>query len=316
MTNECAIGIDIGATKIAGALVTRQGEVIVEERVATDPGAGTDAVVARIAYVAGNLLAHAPGSVHGVGIGSPGYVERPAGIVRNAVNLGWVEVPVAHQVAARIAASHGVRLPVHIENDANVQALGEHLFGAAQAVDTFAHVAVGSGLGSGLLVNGQVIAGASYTAAELGHLVLDPAGRPCACGLHGCVETVVSGPGLVRSVRALAAAHAPAWATAPHLNAEEVVAQARRGDPLAIAALELTASWLGMTFAVLVAVINPSLIVVGGGLGLSAFDLLLPAAQRELAQRIPAQSLAPLQILPSRLHSSAVGASAMVWYEN
>jgi glucokinase len=314
MTTECAIGIDVGATKIAGALVTRQGEVVAEERAATDPGAGPDAVITRIAHLAGSLLAHVPGPVCGVGIGTPGHVDRPAGIVRNAVNLGWVEVPVARQVADCIATSHAVHLPVYIENDANVQALGEHLYGAAHAVDTFAHVAIGSGLGSGLLVNGQIIAGASYTAAELGHLVLDPTGRPCACGLHGCVETVVSGPGLVRSVRALSTAGAPAWAMAPYLSAEVVVAQARTGDPLATAVLELTASWLGMTFAVLVAVINPPLIVVGGGLGLSAFDLLVPAAQRELARRIPAQNLTPLQILPSRLHSSAVGASALVWY--
>lgn len=313
-TGEFAVGVDVGATKIAAALVSNTGEVVREGRAATDATDGPDTVVARIAQVAGDLLESAPGPVRGVGIGTPGYVDCPAGVVRNAVNLGWVEVPVARQVAEWIAAHHAVQLPVYIENDANVQALGEYVFGVARGVDTFAHVAVGSGLGSGLLVNGRVVAGASYTAAELGHLVLDPAGRPCACGLRGCVETVVSGPGLVRSVHASTGPDAPAWTRDPALRAETVVAQARAGDPTAVAALELAANWLGMTFAVLVAVVNPALIVVGGGLGHSAFDLLVPAAQRELARRVPAQSLGPLRIVPSAVHSSAVGASALVWH--
>lgn len=314
MTRELAIGIDVGATKIAAALVTAAGEIVAEARAATDPAAGPDAVVARIAEAACELLAQATAPVAGVGIGTPGYVDSPAGVVRNAVNLGWVEVPVAEQVAARIAAATGATLPVYIENDANVQALGEHVFGIAQAVDTFAHVAIGSGLGSGLLVNGQVIAGSSYTAAEMGHLVLDPMGRLCACGLHGCVETVVSGPGLVKSARELAGVNAPAWVQDPALVAETVVAQARRGDGVALAALDLTATWLGMTLASIVAVINPALIVVGGGLGHAAFDLLIPGALAELARRTPAQSRIALQVLPSQVHSSAVGASALVWH--
>ena len=312
MNTSLAIGIDVGATKIAAALVTAAGEVVAEDRVATDPRAGVAAVMARIAAVVDRLAGHTAQPVAGVGIGTPGYVDAAAGIVRNAVNLGWVEVPLAAEVRRQTAE----RFPIWVENDANVHALGEHIFGAARGLDNFADIAIGSGLGGGVMVHGKLVAGDSYTAAELGHLSLDPDGRPCACGLRGCVETVVSGPGLVKTVRELMRRDAPP--TRLHddaaLTAEGVVAAARAGDALALAALDATARWLGITFATLVSVINPAMLIVGGGLGLSAYDLLMPGAQTELHRRVLPQSYSRLQIVPSQVHHSAVGASALVWH--
>src|SRR5690606_37762564 len=130
------------------------------------------------------------------------------GVVRNAVNLGWREVALAAETAQAVARHTQTDVPVWIENDANVQALGEYIFGAAQGIDNFVHIAIGSGLGSGILMHGDLITGATYTAAEMGHLSLDPAGRLCACGLRGCIETVVSGPGLVKTVQELRERHA------------------------------------------------------------------------------------------------------------
>ncbi len=307
-----AIGIDVGATKIAAALVTPTGEVVAEERLATDPRAGVAAVVARMASVVEGLAGDAPGPVAGVGIGTPGYVDAAVGIVRNAVNLGWVELP----LAAAVREQTGGRYPVWVENDANVHALGEHIFGAARRLDNFVDIAIGSGLGGGVMVHGKLVTGDSYTAAELGHLSLDPDGRPCACGLRGCVETVVSGPGLVKTVRALLVGGGQPTRLVDEagLTAEGVVAAARAGDALALAALAETARWLGMTFATVVSVINPAAIIVGGGLGHSAYDLLVPAAQAEMQRRVLPQSYSRLRIVPSQVHSSAVGASALVWH--
>jgi glucokinase len=315
MSAPLAIGIDVGATKIAAALVTATGEVVAETRLPTDPAGGVAAVVDRLASAVTNLAGQAPGPVAGVGIGTPGYVDAAAGIVRNAVNLGWVELPLVDAVREQT----GGRYPVWVENDANVHALGEYIFGAARGLDSFADIAIGSGLGGGVMVHGKLVTGDSYTAAELGHLVLDPAGRPCVCGLRGCVETVVSGPGLVKTVRELFAqgAQPTRLADDAHLTTEGVVAAARQGDALALAALAETSRWLGITFAVIVAVINPAAIVVGGGLGHSAYDLLVPPAQSELQRRVPPSSYCRLRIMPSQVHSSAVGASALVWhYQN
>ena len=317
-----AIGVDVGATKIAAALVTRQGEVLVEARADTAPAEGPAAVVERIAALVIQLAGRAPGPLAGVGIGTPGLVDSAHGIVRNAVNLGWTEVELAEQVRRSLdgrlpsGPASGQPVGVWVENDANIQALGEVVYGAARGLDNCICITIGTGLGSGIVLNGRIVTGATFSAAELGHLSFDPGGRRCACGLRGCLETVVSGPGLAATVRELLAAGqlATSLHDGPELAARTVEA-ARRGDPLAQAALAETARWLGMAFASVAVLLNPAMIVVGGGFGLSAFDLLIPGARAELARRAVAQSHTQLQIVPSQVMSSAVGASSLVWQE-
>jgi glucokinase len=276
---QFAVGIDLGATKIAAALVTREGEVVAEDRAATAPQSGIDAVVDRIAGLARTLMAQSPKPVMGIGIGTPGYVDPATGIVRTAVNLGWTEV----SLVERLHSCLGIP-GVWVENDANIQALGEYYFGAARSIDHFVYIGIGSGLGSGILVNGQLVSGDTFTAAELGHLSLDPEGRLCACGLRGCVETVVSGPGILTSARLrLADGEASTLLrNTPELTPEQIVRAARAGDPLAVAVFAETARWLGITLAACVAVLNPARFVIGGGMGHSAFDLLRPGAWSEL----------------------------------
>lgn len=309
-----AIGIDLGATKVAAVLVNEQGEVLAEGRGLTNAKEGVQPVVARIAEVAAHLLDQLPaGSVAaGVGIGTPGLVDGTTGIVRDAVNLGWKEVALASETASALAAQTGQTLPVWVENDANSQAVGELIFGAGRGLESLALVTIGTGLGGGIIANRRLVAGATYTAAEMGHLSLDPEGRPCVCGLRGCVETVVSGPGLVKTVHELLAkgeeANLPAG-----FHAEDVVAAARSGNRVALAALDETARWLGIALAAYVVLLNPAAIVVGGGLGLSAFDLLIPKARVEISRRALPQSYAHLQIIPAQVMSSAVGAAALVW---
>lgn len=309
------IGIDLGATKIAGALVDGRGAILAEAHDLTHAAEGAPAVVARIAQLVQKLLRQTTTPVAGVGIGTPGLVDGAAGIVRNAVNLGWRgEVALAHAVGEALAQQTGMRLPVFVENDANAQAAGEVIFGAGRGLDPLVLLTIGSGLGGGVITNGRLVAGATYTAAELGHLSLDPAGRPCACGLRGCVETVVSGPGLVKSAQEMLAARPDAspLRDQPHLAAADVLAAARAGDEIAQAALGETARWLGIALASVVVVVNPAAIVIGGGLGLAAFDLLIPGAQAELARRVLHQSLEQLRLVPAQVTSSAVGAAALV----
>jgi glucokinase len=307
-----AIGVDLGATKIAATLVSRDGQVVAERRLPTEPTLGEDAVIGRMAALVQELLQEATGPLAGIGIGTPGYVNSTAGIVQNAVNLGWQEVPLAQ----RLQAALPMHLDIWVENDANVQALGEYYFGAARGCDHFVFIGIGSGLGSGIISRGALITGTTYMAAEIGHLSLDPEGRQCACGLRGCVETVVSGPGIVASVQKYLAQGRPMGSrltAGSHLTPERVLQAAREGDPAARAAFAEAASWLGMVFAAYVAILNPAKIVIGGGLGLSAFDLLVPDAMGELRRRVGAQSLEALQVIRSQLSSSAVGASALVW---
>ncbi len=310
-----AIGIDLGATKVAGTLVNEQGQMLAEARTLTEAKAGVTTVVAHITEIVAQLLAQAPrdATIAGAGIGTPGLVDGAAGVVRDAVNLGWREVALAREVGASIAAQCGRALPVWVENDANSQAVGEFVFGAGRGLNDMALLAIGTGLGGAIIANRQLVAGATYTASEIGHIALDPdGGRLCACGLRGCVETVVSGPGLVKNAQELLARGGTS-ALGAAFHAEDVVAAARQGDALAAAALTQSAQWLGIVLAMYVTLLNPAAIVIGGGLGLSAFDLLMPTARAELARRAIAPSLAHLQIVPAQVMSSAVGAAALVW---
>jgi glucokinase len=312
-----AIGIDLGATKVAGALVNDHGETLAEARALTEAQAGVQPVVTRITDVIMQLLAHSAQfsnePVAGVGIGTPGLVDGASGVVRNAVNLGWSEVALAEEVTRALAAQSRRSLPVWVENDANSQAVGEFIFGAGRGLDSFALMAIGTGLGGGIIANRQLVAGATYTAAEMGHLSLDPDhGRQCACGLRGCVETVVSGPGLVKNATELIQKGGQSTLTG-NFHAEEVVAAARNGDALALAALAESARWLGIALAAYVTLLNPAAIVIGGGLGLSSFDLLIPVARVEIARRALRQSHEQLEIVRAQVMSSAVGAAALVW---
>ena len=308
---QTAIGIDVGATKIAAALVDRTGTVLVERRTATHANTGPPAVIGRIAGLARDLVNVAPGPVAGVGIGTPGYVDPFAGVVRIAVNLGWDEVRLVEMLRADL----GNELDIWTENDANVMALGEYHYGAAQECGHFIYVSIGSGLGSGIMVDHRLVSGADFMAAELGHLSLNPEGRTCACGMRGCVETVVSGPGILLTAQQRLADGASSSLTGMHaLTPEQVLQAAAEGDPLAIAVFDHTAQWLGQALAACVALLNPARIVIGGGMGSAAFDLLAPGVFAEFGRRIIPDSYASLQIVRSQVHSSAVGASSLVWH--
>jgi glucokinase len=311
-TGGLAIGVDLGATKIAAALVASDGRILASNQAATEPAQGSPAVLERIAAQVNDLLRRSPGLVSGVGIGSPGQVNSRLGIVRNAVNLSWDEIQLAAEVQVRLEQ----RLPVSIQKDANLSALGEYYFGAGQGCQDFVYLGIGSGLGGGILSGGHLITGADWNAAELGHLSLDPDGAPCACGLRGCAETVVSGPGLLKLTRQYLAERRFHSTLEPGsaLTTSRILQAARSGDELARAALEQLGSWLGMIMAACVAVLNPRSFVIGGGLGLAAFDELAPPAKIELSRRTLPTSLQALTCLPSQVESSAVGAACLVWY--
>lgn len=310
---QLAIGVDLGATKIAAVLANRQGQIIAEERRPTQPEQGVAQVVANLVAGITTLIQAAREPIAGIGIGTPGQVDPVTGIVRNAVNLGWQKVELVAQIQPHLPRS----LPIYIQKDANAEVLGEAYFGAGQGAQNLVYLGLGSGLGGGALVNGQIVIGQNFTASEIGHLSLDPNGRACSCGLRGCAETVVSGPGLLAVTRAYL--HRQLYPTqlsdSPQLTPQAVIAAAQAGDPLGQAVLAQVASWLGIVASAYVAILNPARIIIGGGVGRAAFELLLPGVQAELARRVLAPSLATLQIVPSQLSSSALGAASLVWQQ-
>jgi glucokinase len=332
---DLAIGVDVGATKIAAALATRDGRALATRQTPTLAQQGPGAALDRIAGEIKALIEAACGiqgaRLLGVGVGTPGQVLAEQGVVRGAVNLGWEQVALVDELRSRLAGDHNTAaepLPIWIEKDANASALGEAYYGAAQGCRDFVYLGVGSGLGGGVLTGGRLVTGADANAAEVGHLSLDPlGGLPCACGLRGCAETLASGPGLVNAYRRLAAsAHIVTplsgsrsnaggdLRVGPDTTAADILAAARAGESLALAALDEAGRALGIVAAACVALLNPARIVIGGGLGVAAFELFEKRVRAELAVRTLPASQRELTMAPSLVQSPAMGAACLVWY--
>ena len=310
-TSALAIGVDLGATKIATALVARDGIVVASRHAPTLPNEGFERVCQRIADEAAALMVgRRADEVLGVGVGSAGLVDGDAGVVRWAVNLGWKDVPLAAEVARRL--DHA--LPVFADNDANANALGEGFFGSARGCRHYALFTIGSGLGSGLVRDGRVVNGTLGMVSNLGHYALDPDdGLPCPCGRRGCAETIVSGPSLVAATRAmLPAGGKSVLSDAGELTSDRIVAAARAGDAVATQAIANMSRVLGELASIAAAVLGPEVIVLGGGLGAAAADLFEPGVTRELSRRLPIPQAIP-PIRAATLRSPAVGAACIVW---
>jgi len=303
------IGVDLGGTKMLVGVLDGT-ETLWESREAST-GQSEDELVELLVREVGEAREARP-EVTAVGLGIPATIDQARGIAVSAVNLPLTDVPLREAVSERIG------LPVFLDNDANVAALAEYLFGAAQGKPNTVMLTVGTGIGGGLILNGEVYRGATGAGAELGHTVIQVDGPPCQgnCPNHGCVEALASGTALGREGRA-AAESAPDSAIGRLLAAGEtidgrvVTEAALAGDETAIAVFELIGSRLGVACSSFANIFQPDAIVVGGGV-IAAGNLLLEPARRELRER----ALTPMNetpILEATLGADAgvIGAAAL-----
>ncbi|HEU4326770.1 MAG TPA: ROK family protein [Roseiflexaceae bacterium] len=247
----------------------------------------------------------------GIAVGVPGIVEQGLGRVALAPNLGWRDIPLRDLLERERFGA-----PVFVDNEANLAALGEHYFGAAQGCAEVLYLSVGAGLGGGIIRDGRLYRGVSGGAAEFGHMTLDGAGELCRCGNRGCWETLVSQPALLRSIARLLAQGRPSTlANHPGEPSVALVAEAARaGDPVASEALDTLGRWLGTGIATLLNALNPELVVVGGALSPAA-DLLLPAVEAELGWRALPRNRDAARVVPAAHHADAClrGGLALVY---
>lgn len=250
-----SIGLDVGGTKVAVGVVEPDGHISARARAATPPAADLPAVMAElIGEVADDR------SIAGVGIGAAGFIAADRRTVLVAPNIDWHDEPLADRLEALINA------PVVVENDANAAAWGEFRFGAARGVDQALLVTVGTGVGGGIVQHGRLQRGAHGIAAEIGHLRIVRDGRPCPCGQLGCFEQYASGRALVRAARASG--------YGDDVDGPRITHDALAGNPAAAALLAELGTWLGEGIASLVAILDPGVVVIGGGVA-EAGDLLL-----------------------------------------
>ncbi|MCU0278121.1 MAG: ROK family glucokinase [Candidatus Nanopelagicales bacterium] len=278
------VGVDIGGTKIAAGVVDDKGAILAKQRVAT---AGRDAekVEESVAELVAALSAKY--DIEAVGIGAAGFVDEKRSRVNFAPNLGWRDEPL------RMAVEGIVGLPVVVENDANAAAWGEYRFGAGRGREYVVTITVGTGIGAGIVLDGQLYRGRWGAAAEFGHLNVEPGGRPCGCGNRGCWEQYASGNALVREARYLASERRSEAETLLNfgdgtpegVQGVHVTKAARAGDPVALAAFDFVARWLGRGMADITAILDPECFVIGGGVS-EAGDVLLASTVRAFTESV------------------------------
>ncbi len=286
-SDRAYIGIDIGGTNLRGALVNAEGVIVSRFRTESAIVHGAAPFLKRLELHIREMLAAACNAsleVAAVGMGIPGLIDR-CGTIRSSVNMQPLDgVNLAQILSERIG------LKVHCGNDANLIALGEARAGAGHGLSSLMVVTIGTGLGSGLILDGQLWNGSGGFAAEFGHLTLEPDGWPCPCGNRGCLEQYVSASALSRY----------GGGSTP----EELARAAQRGDQTALLAFERMGECLGTGLASLLNLLNLEGIVIGGGVSAS-FDLMAPAIQRTLYTRTFPQISAGVQLRKSLLGDDA-----------
>jgi glucokinase len=304
-----AIGIDIGGTKIAGALVDESGQIIREARVVTpvkDPAALVDAVVGLVKEL------RTEGLVLGVGVAMAGFIDQQQANVIYGTNFGWKNYPLKAEIEAQLD------IPVIIENDANAAGWAEYRFGAGQGYQHMVMLTLGTGVGGAIIVDGKMLRGGFGVAGELGHMRVVPDGIACGCGQRGCIESYASGTALLRTANELVDSGKPAGkrlaelkALSGQLTGAEVYQALVEKDPGAVELLQNLADWLGQAIASLSAILDPEIVVIGGGLS-QAGEMLLAPIREAFSKYAPAGGFrTELQVVTAEFVNNAgvVGAA-------
>ena len=315
MPTGCVIGVDLGGTKLLAGAV--DPELNVHHR-ATRPARGADhhavidTVVSAVAEVR-DAIEGASGSVRAVGIGIPCLIDQTRGIAVMSTHLPLAGVPFRALVAERIG------LPVLVDNDANAAMLAEWRFGAARAASDAALLTIGTGIGGGLVAGGVLQRGSQGAGAELGHMVVQADGPRCNgnCPNRGCLEAMVSGSALAREARRIARERpssglGQALAAGREISGPLVTELAHDGDAAAIDALAGIGRWIGVGVENLVNMLNPDVVVIGGGV-IAAGELLLEPARAVVAERALSPSKEHVRIVPARFgaESGMLGAAVL-----
>ncbi len=290
------VGVDVGGTKIAAGVIDEHGHVVVSDR-AESPARDPHQIVRAIADLVRRLNASIEGDreVEAVGLSAAGFVDKSRSTVIFAPNLAWRDEPLKERVESELG------LPVVVENDANAAAWGEFTFGAGEDVDDLLLLTIGTGVGGGVVLDGNLLRGGFGVAAEVGHIGMVPGGVPCGCGNLGCLESYASGSALVRMTRERAVASPiaasdlleRAGGEAASITGPLITEAAKAGDGFAIDRLADLGDWIGQGVATLTAVLDPSVVVIGGGVS-EAGDLLLDPIRTSFAKHVTARGHRPM----------------------
>lgn len=303
------LGIDLGGTTTGAALVEASGDTGPVASTPTPATAGPEAILDAVAIVVAEVLDRTgPGPVRAVGVGTAGVVDVSRGTIISATDAltGWVGTDVAHGLRRRLHPLLGP-MPVQVQNDVDAHAAGEAWVGAAAGMESVLMVAVGTGVGGAVVLDGHPLRGAHHLAGEMGHIPTPGAeGLRCSCGRRGHLEALSAGPALHRYYLSLGGEPASP-------DARDVAARATSGDPLAATALHHSATALGRAIAGICTVLDPAAVVIGGGLA-GAGPLWWQAVDQAVRAEV-VEPLAEMPLLPAKLGDRAaiIGAARSAW---
>jgi len=314
------IGVDLGATNIVSLLVSLNGEVIARDTRKTMGGKGKKITFSQIVNSARSVIGEgersgiSSKSILGLGIGGPGPLNSDGGVIHIAPNIpGWINAYLVKELEDEL------KLNVFLENDANAAALGEWWLGAGRDVDNLVLLTLGTGVGGGIIIGGEVLHGARNTAGEIGHLVIREGGLLCGCGNRGCLEAYVSARAVVK--RTLAAIYGGEETLLTDLvknKLEDITCKlvydtVKKGDSLCKQLVEETGRYLGIGITNIVNIINPEMVILGGGMA-NAGDLIFEPVRKYAREHSFTAAMEGVEIVPAALgvNAGAIGAVAFV----
>ncbi len=320
MAKKLLVGIDLGGTSLLAVAATPKGKILGAKKTKTLADEGANAVLGRIIDVVKTAVARAGAkmkNVRAIGIGFPGPLDPDRGIVLHAPNLGptWNNLSLTDYLTEKLGP------PAFLGNDVNVGAIGEHALGAGRGVDNLVSIFVGTGIGGGIILNGKLYRGARNTAGEVGHMIIVAGGPRCGCGKRGCAEAVASRTAIERDIHAgLKAGQQSAlpqiWQkmNRTDLSSSVLAAALKRGDPLVTKVMEKAQYYMGLLVANVVNLIEPQVIVLGGGLVERLGDAYLDPVRETAEQYYTNQhDKHKIRIVESKLQDNAgvLGAAIM-----
>ena len=311
------IAVDMGGTKILAAVVNAEGDILGTAKIPTKADKGAAVVIDRIASCIQKAVDKsrvAQASIQAVGIGAPGPLDPGTGIVLFAPNLGWTDVPLKTELENRVG------LPTFVDNDVNVGTLGEHAFGAGKGMSTLVGIFVGTGIGGGIIMDGELFHGASQTAGEIGHIIVKAGGPRCGCGTRGCLEALASRTAITRQLQK-AIVKKGKKSILPELTGGDLklirsgaLAKAlRSNDKLTVKVFKKATKYLGVGIASIVNFLNPEMIVLGGGVVEALDDSFLDDIAAVVADYSLPNTLSGVRIVKAQLGDDAgiLGAAAL-----
>ena len=307
------VGVDLGGTKIFTALANKNGEILNEIVVKTEAEKGEKHIVDKIKHSIHHVMKECDKSqVKAIGLGSPGPLNIEKGLIAEPANLPFINYPIVDELYKEF------NINVHLDNDANVATLAEYMFGSGKNAKNMVYVTVSTGIGGGAILNGEIYRGSTSNALEVGHITVDTSGRRCGCGNLGCVEAMSSGTAIMKAAKdAISSRVDTSLRSYDNVTSKEVFIEASKGDRVSKEIVENAMSYLGIAISNYANILDPDIIVIGGGIT-GAGDIVLNSINKEMSKRCLGTILRNCRVVKSDLGSKigVLGAIALAIMES